>query len=66
MVGLRVERDSVRQERDNTCGQVNDLLGEVERERDLKLKAKDVFVGLVMEVARDKAKIHTLEAEVSR
>jgi hypothetical protein len=34
-------------------------------ERGLKLKAEDVSVRLVMEVARDKAKIHTLETEVS-
>jgi hypothetical protein len=34
-------------------------------ERGLKLKGKDVSTRLVVEVARDKAKIHTLETEVS-
>jgi hypothetical protein len=35
-------------------------------ERGLKLKAEGVSTGLAVEVARDKAKIHTLETEVSR
>jgi hypothetical protein len=34
-------------------------------ERGLKLKGEDVSTRLVVEVARDKAKIHTLETEVS-
>jgi FtsZ-binding cell division protein ZapB len=66
VVRLRVECNSVRQERDNARGRVNDLLGEVEIERGLKLKAEDVSARLTMEVARDKAKIHTLETEVSQ
>jgi hypothetical protein len=33
--------------------------------RGLKLKAEDVSAGLTVEVARDKAKIHTLETVVS-
>jgi cell division protein FtsL len=66
MARLRVECDSARQERDDARGQVNDLLGEVEIERGLKLKAEDVSARLTMEVARDKAKIHTLETEVSQ
>jgi hypothetical protein len=30
------------------------------------LKAEDISAGLAVEVARDKAKIHTLETKVSR
>jgi hypothetical protein len=65
VVGLHVEHDSTWQEHDDARGWVNDLLGEVKMERGLKLKAEDVSAGLVVEVARDKAKIHTLETEVS-
>jgi hypothetical protein len=61
-----VERDLARQEHDDAHGRVNDLLSKVETERGLKLKAEDVSVGLAVEVTRDKAKIHTLETEVSR
>jgi hypothetical protein len=66
MVGLRVERDSIWQEHDDARGWINDLLGEVEKEMELKLKSEDVSIGLTMEVALDKAKIHALETEVSR
>jgi hypothetical protein len=66
MVGLCVEHDLARQERDDARGQVNDLLGEVEKERGLKLKAEDVSAGLAMVVAWGKAKNHTLEIEVSQ
>jgi hypothetical protein len=65
MVGLRVECDSTRQERDDSRGWVNDLLDEVKMERGLKLKAKDVSARHAMEVAWDRAKIHTLETKVS-
>jgi hypothetical protein len=66
VVGLHVERDLARQERDDARRWFNDLLGEVKTERSLKLKAEDVSAGLAVEVARDKAKIHTLETEVSQ
>jgi hypothetical protein len=65
MAGLRVERDLARQESDDARGWVNNLLGEVKKERDLKLKAKGVSTELAVEVARDKAKINALEIEVS-
>jgi hypothetical protein len=65
-VGLHVERDLARQERDDARRWFNDLLGKVKTEMSLKLKAEDVSAGLAVEVARDKAKIHTLETEVSR
>jgi hypothetical protein len=65
MVGLRAKRDSARQAHDDTHGWVHDLLGKVQKERDLKLKAEDVSIGLAVEVARGKTKIHTLEIEVS-
>jgi hypothetical protein len=51
VVGLRVERDSILQEHDDARGWINDLLGEVEKEMELKLKAEDVSAGLTMEVA---------------
>jgi hypothetical protein len=51
VVGLHAEHDSARQEHDDARERVNDLLGEVKTERGLKLKAKDVSVGLTMEVA---------------
>jgi chromosome segregation ATPase len=66
IAGLRAECDSVRQERDVARGCVNDFLSKVEMERGLKLKAKDVSTELAMEVARCKAKLHTLEIEVSQ
>jgi hypothetical protein len=66
MAGLYMECNSAWQERDDACGWVNDLLGEVKMERGLKLKVEDVSVGLAMEVTRDKAKIDTLETKVSR
>jgi hypothetical protein len=44
---------------------VNDLLGEVEKERGLKLKVEGVSMGLAVEVGQGKARIHTLETEVS-
>jgi hypothetical protein len=62
---LHVEHDLAWQECDDSCGWVNDLLGEVKMERGLKLKVEDVSAGLTMEVARDKEKIHTLETVVS-
>jgi hypothetical protein len=65
MARLHVERNSTRQECDNARGRVNDLLGEVEKERGLKLKAEGVSAGLVVEVGRGKAKINTMETEVS-
>jgi hypothetical protein len=65
VVGLHVEHDSARQEHDDAHERVNDLLGEVETERGMKLKAKDVSAGLTMEVAWDKVRIHTLDTEVS-
>jgi hypothetical protein len=57
-----MERDSAQQEHDEW---VNELLGEVKMERGLKVKVEDVSVGLTVEVTWDKAKIHTLETEVS-
>jgi hypothetical protein len=66
MVGLHVERDSAWQEHDDACVWFNDLLSEVKIERSLKLKAEDISGGLAVEVGRDKAKIHTLETELSR
>jgi hypothetical protein len=38
MARLRAERDSTRKEHDDACGQVNDLLGKVEKDRGLMLK----------------------------
>jgi hypothetical protein len=66
MVRLHAEHDLTRQEHDDARGRINDLLGEVEKERDLKLKAKDISTWLAMEAAWDRAKIHALENEVSR
>jgi hypothetical protein len=60
-----MERDSAQQEHDDAHGWVNELLGEVKMERGLKVKVEDVSVGLTVEVTWDKAKIHTLETEVS-
>jgi hypothetical protein len=51
MVGLPAEHDLTRQECDDTHGWVNDLLGEVEKERGLKLKAEGVSARLAMEVS---------------
>jgi hypothetical protein len=66
MEGLHVERDSARQEHDDAHKRVNALLSEVETERGLKLKAEGVSTVLAIEDAQDKAKIHTMETEVSR
>jgi hypothetical protein len=66
MARLRAEHDSTRQERDDARGWVNDLLGEVQKERGLMLKVEGVSAGLAMKVGRGKARIHTLETEVSR
>jgi hypothetical protein len=65
VVRLCAKRDSTWQEHDDARGRVNDLLGEVEKERGLKLKAEGVSAGLAVEVGRGKARIHTLETEVS-
>jgi hypothetical protein len=65
VAGLHVEHELARQERDDARGWVNNLLGEVKKERDLKLKAEGVSTGLAVEVAWDKAKINALETEVS-
>jgi uncharacterized coiled-coil DUF342 family protein len=52
---LRKERDELlqttvrlRQERDNAYRRINDLLGEVEKERESKTEAKNVSAGLTM------------------
>jgi hypothetical protein len=63
---LCAERDSTQQEWDDAHGWVSNLLGKVEKERDLKLKVEGISIGLAMEVGRGKVSIHTLETKVSR
>jgi hypothetical protein len=65
MARLYAEHDSTQQEWDDARGWVSNLLGKVEKERDLKLKAEGVSTGLAMEVDRGKVSIHTLETKVS-
>jgi hypothetical protein len=42
---------------------VNDLRGEVEREREFKVEVENVSVGLAGQVGQHHARIQTLEAE---
>jgi uncharacterized coiled-coil DUF342 family protein len=67
---LRKERDELlqttarlRHEHDDAHQWINDLLGEVEKERESKIEAKNVSVGLAVQVGQHRARIQTLEAE---
>jgi hypothetical protein len=65
VAGLCAERDSTWQECADTHRQINDLLGEVEKERELKIEAENVSVGLAVQVGQHRARVHALEAEAS-
>jgi G:T/U-mismatch repair DNA glycosylase len=54
----------LRQEHDDALWRISDLLGEVEKERESKTKAKNVSTGLAVQVSQHWARIQTLEAEV--
>jgi hypothetical protein len=55
--GLRRERDVAHQERINAQLQISLLEGELEKERDLKIKAKGVSAGLAVEVGQRRREI---------
>jgi hypothetical protein len=50
--GLCMERDSARQESADSHQWIDHLLGEFEKERELKIEAKDVAASLAVEVAQ--------------
>jgi hypothetical protein len=53
----------LRQECGNAHQWINDLLGEVEKERESKIEAKNVSARLAMQVGQHRARIQTLEAK---
>jgi chromosome segregation ATPase len=66
MAGLHAERDSARQECADAHRWINDLLGEVEKERESKIKVENMSVELTMQVGQPRARVQALEAEASR
>ena len=60
---VRKERDELLQKDAETCQQVLDLLGEVEKERELKLGAKEKLTALEKRVSLDATTIVWLHKE---
>ena len=60
---VRKERDELLQKDAETCQQILDLLGEVEKERDLKLGAKKKLAALEKRASLDAAVVAQLRKE---
>ena len=60
---VRKEQDELLQKDAKTCQQILDLLGEIEKERDLKLEAEEKLVALEKRASLDATVVSRLRKE---